>query len=753
MVEEVIILQPVPRSGQKWLPVVGEFTQSYVDKLSNFDTSSKQRLLDESAGILGNCLPPETNSYSEAGLVVGYVQSGKTQSFTTVTALARDNGYGLVIVLAGITHLLTDQSVERLIDDLQMDDDEAWVHLGSPGAKDITFEHADRVYVDQKLKAWLRFQQGKAGSRPSLLITVLKNKPQIEKLAALLSTIDLAEIPTLLIDDESDQASPNLKSSTNLKRQAEDESSTFSAIKKLRSTLPKHSYLQYTATPQANLLAAKSDILSPSFARVLSAGGDYTGGEFFFGGVTQPNIRILDAADTINPRSLPDEPPESLLTALKFFWVGAAVVEIERGSSRTKINRSMMIQVSQQTNAQAVFRNWVSKIRQEWHKILEDENHALHFDLQEEFREVYEDLAYTYSQIPPMEQVKEKLFDALDRTNVVEVNSTEEAVKQIKWKDERYWILIGGMKLDRGFTVRGITTTYMPRTPAENADTLQQRARFFGYHRPYAGLCRIFISDVTFDAFKKYLEHESSVRESLLKHEGKPLKDWKRQFILDRSLNPTRRSVIGLLTRRTLIEEGWISPRFMHENAQAIVNNGALFETFITELKRLGAPTQNPYVWRDTREGPHHALFEGVRMSSIREFLTRISLSNSNDSSKLLALCIGLQRFENEHADENPLVDVVLIRGYTTFGLQGAEASPEKGISNIFIGRNPKSAKEFEDLAYVGDNQIRTSRTTLHLRLILEKQTVDDNGVMVPIPWFAIHPAEGVTSSILEEVE
>jgi hypothetical protein len=35
------------------------------------------------------------------GLVVGYVQSGKTLSFTAVTALARDNRFQLVIIIAG----------------------------------------------------------------------------------------------------------------------------------------------------------------------------------------------------------------------------------------------------------------------------------------------------------------------------------------------------------------------------------------------------------------------------------------------------------------------------------------------------------------------------------------------------------------------------------------------------------------------------------------------------------------------------
>lgn len=38
---------------------------------------------------------------------------------------------------------------------------------------------------------------------------------------------------------------------------------------------------------------------------------------------------------------------------------------------------------------------------------------------------------------------------------------------------------MGGQKLDRGYTVKGLTVTYMPRPlGVGNADNIQQRARF-----------------------------------------------------------------------------------------------------------------------------------------------------------------------------------------------------------------------------------------------------------------------------------
>ena len=59
---------------------------------------------------------------------------------------------------------------------------------------------------------------------------------------------------------------------------------------------------------------------------------------------------------------------------------------------------------------------------------------------------------------------------------------------QINWGQSYSWILVGGQAMDRGFTVEGLTVTYMPRNLGiGNADTVQQRARFFGYKRAFLG--------------------------------------------------------------------------------------------------------------------------------------------------------------------------------------------------------------------------------------------------------------------------
>ena len=69
------------------------------------------------------------------------------------------------------------------------------------------------------------------------------------------------------------------------------------------------------------------------------------------------------------------------------------------------------------------------------------------------------------------------------------------------------------------FTVEGLTVTYMPRgRGVGNADTVQQRARWFGYKAQYLGYCRVFLADATRDDYRSYVEHEKNVRNQLRTH-------------------------------------------------------------------------------------------------------------------------------------------------------------------------------------------------------------------------------------------
>src|SRR6266581_676939 len=110
----------IVRGHGDWDVIVGQETTSLLQRLG-LPQNTSVTIRDEAASVLRRCVPPNANAGQETGLVVGYIQSGKTMSFTTAAALARDNGYAMVIVIAGTSIPLTEQSRQRLRRDLRFD--------------------------------------------------------------------------------------------------------------------------------------------------------------------------------------------------------------------------------------------------------------------------------------------------------------------------------------------------------------------------------------------------------------------------------------------------------------------------------------------------------------------------------------------------------------------------------------------------------------------------------------------------------
>ena len=100
-----------------WQPTEGPQTKGFLDRITDFGDPQKQILKNESFSVIRAGAEPGTGR-QKVGLVVGYVQSGKTMSLTCVSAMARDNGYGHIIILCGVTKELFKQNMERVRKDL-----------------------------------------------------------------------------------------------------------------------------------------------------------------------------------------------------------------------------------------------------------------------------------------------------------------------------------------------------------------------------------------------------------------------------------------------------------------------------------------------------------------------------------------------------------------------------------------------------------------------------------------------------------
>jgi hypothetical protein len=172
-----------------------------------------------------------------------------------------------------------------------------------------------------------------------------------------------------------------------------------------------------------------------------------------------------------------------------------------------------------------------------------------------------------------------------------------------------------------------------------NADTIQQRARFFGYHSEYLGLCRVYLHPDVIDVYEAYLNHEEDIREKIGTHRGQPLQQLKRAFILDADLRPTRHNVLTRLYLRPLSSE-WLEQRWPHATPQAVVNNQAL----VTQLNNIITLQPHPTY------GQHY--FADVRLGDlIQNFLSEFACPDDRDETPLYAILAALGALVRQHPE------------------------------------------------------------------------------------------------------
>ena len=730
----------------RWQPQEGTHTAEFLKrKRLEFHLENSDALDDvliEAHTILGRCVPPNAKSGQETGLVIGYVQSGKTLSFTTVMALARDNRYQLIVLLAGIAVNLKNQSEKRLAQDLGLDGkSNPWVHFENPKV-----ERDEHTSIQQTIDIW-KSAQIPAHKRRTVLITVLKNHTHLKNLKKVLSKLKLEDVPSLIIDDEGDQASLNTKAYRNLQSGGSDTSTTYDAIVGLKAALPHHTLLQYTATPQANLLIGIADILSPSFAEFVTPGNGYVGGEYFF--KLQPSVvQTIPANEIPGPSVTVSSVPPSLTSALRFFLLGAAAHVV----FETTGNRSMLVHPSQKTDPHADYKRWVTDCLHSWKTYLNlPESDPTYQACAKQFQPEYLSLQATCPNIPQFDVLLKQVPSVFLLTGIVEVNSTRPGVKDVDWRKHDYWILVGGQKLDRGFTVEGLTVTYMPRgLGAANADTLQQRARFFGYKAEYAGYCRVFLQIDVRGAFEQYVKHEEFIRSVLTPFRGQPLANWKRDFILTQTLNPTRQNVIGMEIRPITMSEGWFTPGAVYRDPQAVAENRQLADETVTRWRKdYGEKAASSYPhFKDNRiSSAKNLLLEEVRLQSVfDDFLFKFRVSDFGDSEDQTALLIILANYLKKHPDA--VADVFLI-GELTPQTRTLDAGGK--INQVFSGKSPNS-NDFNQLIYVGDRALHASeRLALHVRYFNLNAPKGAAGDFVNVPWYAVFLPKPVADGVVIE--
>ncbi len=534
--------------------------------------------------ILNHCNPHDaTDNRETTHLVVGYVQSGKTMSFTGVLAMAHDNGYRVAIILTGVTNNLLDQTSKRLVLD-----------LGDRDAKDnFSFiENPSDTDTDCVVKA-LRLSD-----KPLIIIPILKHTKYINNIATIFRCEKVKRVlgseTVIIIDDEADQTSLNGYGYENSKQYEDNEkeqTATYAAILDLRSALAGNSYIQYTATPQANILITTMDLLSPKSHTLLQPGESYIGGKKMFGmdeGGQLYNGKLaieIPPGEVYHKKKNPlREMPKSLIDALMMHvW---AVVLVIKWYKRKGISQlSMMVHPTDIIEGNKTFEGWIREEINLWSDCFDKPEWELsHQNLLNQFKDLFPKAIEFYPEEgrPTFEEVKRYLPDIINDCMIYRITGdSDDDSTDIKWNAHRMNVLVGAQMLNRGFTVEKLTTTYMPRytTGKANADTIEQRCRFFGYKKKYIESCRVFLPKESIQDYKDYVRHEEELRALLAKCDT--LKEYERCVMLSPHLRPTRQNVLP----KSIVKSRLVNWKRFEKisGSRMAVENKALLNNFVSD--------------------------------------------------------------------------------------------------------------------------------------------------------------------------
>lgn len=520
------------KAYSKYLREVKRWDEDAIAKLDHSTDEVIRRLSD----------PCRKEVYPNKGLVVGYVQSGKTANFSGVLAKAADAGYRFIIVLAGTLDILRSQTQRRIDKELvgrellksDYSNDGDWheflSHGGRPsemGAFDwerLTGPHEDYRELKHAISA-LEFKptipgkpynsQENLRTSPLRIIVIKKNPKVMVRLAHDLAEIHskLEHVPTLIVDDESDQASINTLDPSKPRKDAErTRTATNYEIVHLLKALPRAQYLGYTATPFANVFVDPSDaedLFPKDFIISLPRPKGYMGVMDFYDFDSEPEgfesnekayVRDVRGDDLGGEMIDGKLNPNHLQKAIDCFVLAGAMKLFREHQSNRKFTFKHHTMLVHHSVSKADHTAMAEKVKQTFEHAgyLGGKGIArLEEILTSDFTPVSAakgsglSMPSSFKELEPF--VGKCLAKLMEQPKTVLIVNGDNKDDTPDFDKGSVWaILVGGTKLSRGYTVEGLTTTYFRRV-SNTTDTLMQMGRWFGYRSGYKDLVRLFI--------------------------------------------------------------------------------------------------------------------------------------------------------------------------------------------------------------------------------------------------------------------
>jgi hypothetical protein len=533
----------------------GYFYKTFLEK-KNYDEKQKECIQN----VVHNLIKYETNTSKPISLL-GKVQSGKTNTFIGILALAFDNDYDVSVILTKNSITLAEQTYTRLANEFEVfvEDEEMEIFdiIRLPELTEYQF-HKKIIFIVKKEDDNLR----------RLETTFFDDYPILK------------EKNVLIIDDEADWASIGFTgnlANIELSKIAEQ-------IKNFRSQLNhKSDFLQVTATPyslylQPDQSATSGYTMRPEYIEIMPTYPSYVGGIQYFEESESSNSLYshvyqevleeeLKVFETLNARytnnALTHSKLYSFRNALVNFIVGAALRNLSEGRTIFRsIKYSYIIHID------------INKRVHEWIKSLVDNLISSFMEEKEVFKNSvrisYEQLIPSFQKehesIPELEKVIQYCIESLKHIRILKVNSDEEVKNHLDKKTGQLKLLnplniyIGAFVLDRGITIDNLISFYYGRNPKVfTQDTIMQHLRVYGNRQTKdMSITRLYTTNRIYSALKSTHHLDEEMRKAILEN------DFNRIIALFKdstgNLKPTNPSKLKLSKIDTVKPRGRIVP-------------------------------------------------------------------------------------------------------------------------------------------------------------------------------------------------
>lgn len=581
----------------------GFFATHVAEQMKKSDESITDDVVNDvftnATTILNQCPNPNSNEeFKKTGIVIGKVQSGKTSNFIALLALAFDNGYNLAVVIGGNTTELLTQNVNRIRRSFNVGVDKLKVLHSKDNHGEITPE---------KIRGFI--ENGNRVLIVTLKSPQSKNQKHMTRVSQLFDDPVMANEPTLVIDDEGDQATLNAKAYSTDSELDKRVSQTYKVAIDIKEKIKRHCFISITATPQANILIKTSDKLSPDFGQLIKPGRGYCGLSVFHGEEQDKYVKVIpDEEDVLLDSD--SGIPKSFKNALAAFYVSNA---IRKARGDNKIH-SMLIHPSVRKFDHALVQTKVDALLSEWRKIIRLGKQDIAY--QRTLRPLLL-MAYTmYIEdgviTKPFEELEDTVLDCIKTSSDSLVFNSDQINAGSNADLYNTRIYLGGAILDRGITIKGLTITYIIRRAKgyQNVDNTEQRARWFGYknvpfYSDYIDVCRVWATKSIKDDFASINESDEEMWTSMERNlkKGVKFKDLPRIFLLQHDtshkLRLTRPNVAR--TQELISWTEWKRQDYFVNDEKLAKENFDLLENFRKQqngiAKDHGGVNHNYYVY------------------------------------------------------------------------------------------------------------------------------------------------------------